>query len=92
LNRIGIRIRRFFEDLRAVNRQKATQILELEVKELENIFGLLIFGSFVGIPSPPVYLTLDLLPTMEDELELLLMRTQIAHDPLGELLSTLGEP
>jgi hypothetical protein len=86
------RLKGFFADLRVVNRQKATQILELEVKELENIFGLLVFGSFVGIPSPPVYLTLDLLPTMEDELRLVLARTQIAHDPLGELLSTLGEP
>lgn len=72
-----------------VQREKATELLEWEVKEMENIFALLVLGAFVGIPSPPMQITLSLLPMMENELELMLDKVQTAHDPLGELFSVL---
>jgi len=86
------RIRLFFHDLQAVNRNKATEMLEFEMIELRNIFALLLFGSFVGMPAPPVHITLQLLPAMDDEVKLMFRRINVAHDALAEVVSTLGEP
>ena len=82
----------FFKDLQIVNRNKATGILAFEVMELENIFTLLLFGSITGMPSPPVHITLQLLPLMERELKLMFSRINVAHDALAEVVSILGEP
>jgi len=82
----------FFKDLQIVNRNKATDMLAFEVMEMENIFTLLLFGSFTGMPSPPVHITLQLLPLMERELKLMFSRINVAHDGLAEVVSTLGEP
>jgi hypothetical protein len=85
-------VREFFRDLQIVNNNKATDLLEFEVIELDNIFALLLFGSFVGMPAPPVHVTLRLLPFMEKEVQLMLKRVSVAHDALADLVSTLGEP
>jgi hypothetical protein len=85
-------LRLFFRDLQIVNRNKATELLEFEALELRNIFALLLFGSIVGMPAPPVHITLQLLPLMEEEVELMLRRVNVAHDALAEVVSTLGEP
>lgn len=73
----------------ALARNKAAGALEYEVAELENIFALLVLGAFVGLPSPPIQITLDLMPEMADEFGLMLSRVATAHDPLGELFSVL---
>jgi hypothetical protein len=91
-SRLLEQIRLFFKDLQIVNRSKATEILEFEVIELRNIFALLLFGSFVGMPAPPVHITLRLLPLMDSEIELMMKRINVAHDALAEVVSTLGEP
>ena len=85
-------IRLFFKDLEIINSNKATEILEFELLELQNIFALLLFGSFVGMPAPPVHITLQLLPHMEKDVQLMLKRINVAHDALAEVVSTLGEP
>lgn len=85
-------VRLFFNDLQIVNRNKATEMLEFELVELRNIFALLLFGSFVGMPAPPVHITLQLLPFMERDIQLMLRRINVAHDALAEVVSTLGEP
>jgi len=85
-------VRLFFKDLQIVNRNKATEILEFELLELRNIFALLLFGSFVGMPAPPVHITLQLLPIMDRDIKLMLQRINVAHDALAEVVSTLGEP
>jgi len=85
-------VRLFFKDLQIINSNKATEILEFEVLELRNIFALMLFGSFVGMPAPPVHITLQLLPLMEKEVQLMLRRINVAHDALAEIVSTLGEP
>ncbi len=82
----------FFKDLQIVNRNKATEMLAFEVMEMENIFSLLLFGSFTGMPSPPAHITLQLLPLMERELKLMFSRINVAHDALAEVVSILGEP
>lgn len=73
-----------------VARGKAVNTIEYEVEELDNIFGILVLGAFIGIPSPPIHITMELLPNMEKEFKLILAKVQTAHDPLGELFSVLG--
>ncbi len=92
LNRIISGIRRFFQDMREVNRDKATGIIEYEVKQMENIFSLMVCGSFIGMPSPPVHITLQLLPLMNREVMQLFDSITTAKDALGELSGVLGEP
>lgn len=66
---------------------KLSDTLEWEALELENIFGLLVLGSLVGLPSPPMQITLDLLPHMERELLIMLHKVDTASAPLSDLLS-----
>ncbi len=89
---IKTKVRLFFKDLQIINSNKATALLEFEVLELRNIFALLMLGSFVGMPAPPVHITLPLLPIMDKEVQVMLRRINVAHDALAEVVSTLGEP
>lgn len=72
-----------------IHREKATGILDFELKEMENIFALLVLGSFVGLPSPPSPIAVELLPYMEKELRVLLSRTDLSQDSLGVLAGML---
>lgn len=72
-----------------VMRSKAVETIEYEVGELDNIFAILVLGAFIGIPSPPIHITMALLPEMEKELEIMLEKVSTAHDPLGDLFSVL---
>ena len=73
-----------------VMRSKAVETIEYEVGELDNIFAILVLGAFIGIPSPPIHITMELLPVMEKELGIMLEKVSTAHDPLGDLFSVLG--
>lgn len=84
-----VKWRKFIAIVLQVNREKASEILEFELKELENIFSLLILGGFVGMPSPPVPIAIELLPFMERELTIMLARSDMAQDPIGSLMSIL---
>jgi len=83
------RIRRIWQSMDQVARDKAVETIEYEVGELDNIFALLVLGAFVGIPSPPAQITMELLPDMEAEMETMLAKVSTAHDPLGDLFSVL---
>ncbi len=72
-----------------VFRGRAVKTIEIELEELEHIFGLLVLGSFVGMPSPPVHISLNLMPVMERELLLMMEKVDTAHEPLSELFSAL---
>jgi len=72
-----------------VLRSKAVETIEYEVGELDNIFAILVLGAFIGIPSPPIHITMALLPEMEKELGIMLEKVSTAHDPLGDLFSVL---
>jgi len=73
-----------------VMRGRAVEIIEYEVEELENIFAVLVLGAFIGIPSPPIHITMELFPEMEKDLEIMLEKVSTAHDPLGDLFSVLN--
>lgn len=86
---IGRELQSWWRAADSAARTRASEKLEWEVRELEHIFALLTLGAFTGLPSPPMQLTLELLPLMERELQLMLSRIDTAHDPLAELFSTL---
>lgn len=73
-----------------VARGKAVQTIEYEVEELDHIFGLLVLGSFTGLPSPPMQISLDLMPLMEQELMLMMEKVDTAHEPISDLFSVLS--
>ncbi len=72
-----------------VARGKALGIIEYEAEELDHIFGILVLGSFVGLPSPPMQISLDLMPLMEQELMLMMEKVDTAHEPISDLFSVL---
>ena len=78
-----------FKTMDVVMRGKAVETIEYELVELDNIFAVLVLGSFIGIPSPPIHVTMELLPIMEKEFNLMLEKVTTAHDPLGDLFSVL---
>ena len=82
-------IRKIIDTMIQIHREKASGFIEFELKELENIFSLLLLGGFVGMPSPPVPIALELLPYMERELTIMLSRSDMASDPLCALVGLL---
>lgn len=70
-----------------VARYKAVGTIEYELEELENIFGVLVLGSFIGMPSPPMQISLDLMPLMEKELILMMKKVDTANEPIAQLFS-----
>ena len=83
-------LKRILSDFGASHRDRAAALTGIEVKELENIFALLLLGSFIGLPAPPSFLAVELLPFMERELKVLNRRAQDAGDMLAEMAGTIG--
>lgn len=84
-----LRVKQWFKSVSFFEKGLATHVIEVELSQLENIFALLLFGCFVGLPAPPVNVTLKLLPKMERELLIMMNRVFTSRDPLGEMFSTL---
>lgn len=84
------RMQSLWQSADAVMRGKAVEAIEYEIDELVNIFGILVLGTFIGIPAPPVHVSMELLPLMSEELEVMLDRIMTAHDPLGDLFSVFS--
>jgi len=82
--------RQIFTDMGTAQRESLVSLTCLEVQELENIFALLLMGSFIGLPAPPTFLSVELLPFMEREMRILHQRAEDAHDMLAEIMGTLG--
>jgi hypothetical protein len=82
--------RQIFSDISIAQRESLVSLTCLEAQEMENIFALLLLGSFVGMPSPPSFLSVELLPFMEREIQVLHRRAEDAGDMLAEIAGTLG--
>jgi hypothetical protein len=80
----------FWKTAVQVHREKATGMLEFEVKEMENIFMVLLLGSFIGLPSPPAAMAMELLPYLEGEMRIMMSRADFAQDPLGAVMGMLN--
>jgi len=70
-------------------RGKTLDGIEYVAEEMDHIFGILVLGSFVGLPSPPMQISLDLMPLMERELMLMMEKVDTAHEPISDLFSEL---
>ncbi len=84
------KLRAAWHIVRQVHREKATGMLEFELKELQNLFALLVLGSLVGLPSPPPAIAFELIPLMEDEIRTMTSRADFSQDPLGALVGMLN--
>ena len=87
IKKLGLRIRQAWQAADQVAREKAVETLEAEHEEMETVFALLVQGAFIGMPSPPAQLSLDLLPLMEEDLARLLDGVDTANEPLSRLFS-----
>jgi len=83
-------VKRILHVLKLVHREKACALTVVEIEELENIFALLLLGSFVGFPSPPTFLAVELMPFMEKEMNALYRRAEDEGDMLAEMCGILG--
>jgi len=85
----AVNLKKIYRSFDVLFRNRASDILEWEVAELEHVFSLLVLGNFVGMPIPAWQVSLELLPYMEAQLIDLLQREQLAAAPLSELFSYL---
>ncbi|RKX66809.1 hypothetical protein DRP44_03335 [candidate division TA06 bacterium] len=83
------KIRRFLQLLEEVQKNKATDIIEFELKETENLFALITLGEMVGYANPPVSITLSLIPYMEREVILMTNRAVDSNDKLSDIASIM---
>ncbi len=83
-------LRHFMQGFGQGQREKVIGLTCMEQQELENVFALLLLGSFVGFPAPPTFLAVELLPFMEREMHILGQRAEDACDMLGQMMGTLG--
>jgi hypothetical protein len=79
----------FFSNFGASHREKAVELTRFEEKELENLFVLLLMGSFTGIPSPPSFIAAELLPHLEHEIKVLNARAKASSDAMAEIIGLL---
>lgn len=70
-------------------RERSTGALEAELKELENAFALILLGALTGIPAPPSYLGIKLLPFMEREIRVMICRSETLGDIFADWFDIL---
>lgn len=89
VKRIWLAIRMFFVGLDRAQREKAVALTNYEARELENMFVLMLLGSFAGMPSPPSFISVELLPFLEHEIRVLNRRAENSSDALAEIMGSL---
>jgi len=82
------KLKNILQFINKANKAKAIEAYEWEEKELRNTFALLVCGSFLGHPSPPMYITTELLPEMEEDLNIMFDRLDLSRNPLSEMFSS----
>jgi len=78
-------ISNFFDGFSQGFKSRSVEFIRIEERELENVFSLLLFGSYIGYPSPPAFLSLELLPHVAKELYVLGVSAERADDPLSQI-------
>jgi len=53
-----------------------------------HVFSIIVLGSFIGLPSPPMQISLDLMPLMEKDLILMIEKVDTAHEPISDLFQS----
>ncbi len=75
------------EIVSSIFKSQGIEYIELELREYENIFALILLGSFIGLPSPPTTLSLRLLPYLGRELLVMQHTSEKLDDALSEIAS-----
>ncbi len=83
------KLKEFLSGMDYIHREKAAGITVWEERELENIFILLLTGSFSGIPAPPAFIAAELLPLLEEEIKVFNERAENSFDALAEMTGML---
>jgi len=78
-------LREFVRDFGSGLRAHSTEYVEFELRELENILALLLFSSFLGMPSPPSDLSSRLMPHMAREMYVMGSRAGEMDDISGQI-------
>ena len=86
------KIKGFWKGIEIANRDKATAQIGYEVKEMQDQFSLMLFGDAVGLPSPPVSVTMELLPLMTKDFDRMVLRASETENGFAEITSIIGEP
>ncbi len=79
-----------FSSMDQAHREQVAEVTEYEQRELENLFVLLLMGSFTGIPAPSTLVTAELIPLLSHEIEVLNKRAEEAFDAFNEIAGTIG--
>ncbi|HIQ03206.1 MAG TPA: hypothetical protein EYH40_02160 [Desulfurococcales archaeon] len=79
------KLSKLLETLSGVFKSKSTEYIYIELRELENIFTLILLGSFIGLPSPPTTISLRLLPYMAREIVISSSVSERLDDMLAEI-------
>ena len=79
------KILKFMDTVKGMLQAKSIEYVQVELRELENVFALILLGSFIGLPSPPTSISLRLLPYMARELLIMQSVSERLDDMLGEM-------
>lgn len=90
INRWWSKAKKWFRLLGNFQKERALALTRLECAELENVFALLLIGSFIGLPAPPSFLALELIPLMEREIQVFHKRASESDDMLSQILGVFG--
>ncbi len=83
------KIKEFFLLFSKGFRDISTRAIEAELKELENVFALIVTGALTGMPAPPSYLGIKLLPYMEREIKVMICRSEALDDIFADWFDVL---
>ena len=74
----------FFRGFAEAFKKSSTEMIEFELRELENIFVLVQMGFFVGLPSPPPTVLIRTMPYMAREIFIMTKRA-VEDDIFSEM-------
>ncbi len=89
IRRIWNGVVEFIRGMDQTHREQVSALTSFEARELENMFVLILLGSFAGMPSPPSFLAVELLPFLEHEVRVLNKRAESSSDALAEIMGSL---
>jgi len=82
---LGESLRKVLSMISNLFRAKSVEYIYVELRELENVFTLIVLGSFIGLPSPPTTISLRLLPYMAREIIISTSVSSRLDDMLAEM-------
>ena len=76
---------RFVEAVKGYLQGQATEYIEAELRELENVFAVVILGSLIGLPTPIAPIAVRLVPYILPEIATMASLGFRLDDLLGEI-------